>query len=373
MLYGQLVPWRFGLLTLHTVSLVCFYQVKHEAIQVTLPAKYGQELYGERYHTNDADLNRFYREAAFRLDVVLWWGYLCLLIDYIGLVSALTLDWPRVTLFHVWSHAVGSLWTFWAQLDGWQFEAAEWQFVLCVLLPTTFEVGVGSLQLKRYLDERMRPRADAGAGPPSLRTLAMLRFLLGLVGLVILSAGVFVMAPHAHKDRVKHDRDGDEWATPAEALSFGFWLGLAIMMIGLDFGGLAFYVHRAWMADHPELPDLATLQSRPRRESSFRAPRMPKLLSRKKKAESKAESDDDDDDDAKPLLDRRGDDDQGVEMTDRAGKPEFGKPEAKAPDSDLSDSEDEAKESTPLQRDEGSGPRRRAARRRGDDDSSISS
>ena len=79
----------------------------------------------------------------------------------------------------------------------------------------------------------------------------------------------------------------------------------------------------------------------------------------------------DDDDDVPLLLDRRSDDDdddddQGVEMTDR-------KPEAKAPDSDLSDSEDEAKESTPLNRDDGSGPRRRAARRRGDDDSSISS
>ena len=80
----------------------------------------------------------------------------------------------------------------------------------------------------------------------------------------------------------------------------------------------------------------------------------------------------DDDDDVPLLLDRQAsdddddDDDQGVEMTDR-------KPEAKAPDSDLSDSEDEAKESTPLNRDDGSGPRRRAARRRGDDDSSISS
>ena len=74
----------------------------------------------------------------------------------------------------------------------------------------------------------------------------------------------------------------------------------------------------------------------------------------------------DDDDDVPLLLDRQAsddDDDQGVEMTDR-------KPEAKAPDSDLSDSEDEAKESTPLNRDDG--PRRRAARRR-DDDSSISS
>ena len=78
----------------------------------------------------------------------------------------------------------------------------------------------------------------------------------------------------------------------------------------------------------------------------------------------------DDDDDVPLLLDRQASDDdsdQGVEMTDR------GKPESKAPDSDLSDSEDEAKESTPLRRDEDSGPRRRAARRRGDDDSSISS
>ena len=78
----------------------------------------------------------------------------------------------------------------------------------------------------------------------------------------------------------------------------------------------------------------------------------------------------DDDDDVPLLLDRQASDDesdQGVELTDR------GKPEAKAPDSDISDSEDEAKESTPLRRDEDSGPRRRAARRRGDDDSSISS
>ena len=121
-----------------------------------------------------------------------------------------------MTLFHLWSHAVGSVWTIWAQLDGWQFEAMEWQFVLCVLIPTSIEVGVGGLQLKKYLDEKMRPRADASAGPPSLRTLAMLRFLLILIGIVVFCAGLFVMAPHAHKDRTKHDRDNDKWETPAE-------------------------------------------------------------------------------------------------------------------------------------------------------------
>ncbi len=364
MLYTQLVPWRFGLLTLHTISLCCYYQVKFEAIQVTLPAKFGRDLYGERHYTTDADINEMYREAAYRLDVVLWWGYVCLLCDYVGLMAALTLDWPRVTLFHLWSHAVGSVWTIWAQLDGWQFEAMEWQFVLCVLLPTSIEVFVGSLQLKKYLDEKMRPRADASAGPPSLRTLAMLRFLLALIGVVIFLAGLFVMAPHAHKDRIKHDRDNDKWETPAQALSFGFWLGLAIMMVGLIFMGVAVYVHRSWMANHPELPDPSSLPPRRRRESSFKAPRLPKMLRRKDKKEEGS-----DDDDVPLLLDRRSDDDaddddQGVEMTDR-------KPEAKAPDSDISDSEDEAKESTPLNRDDG--PRRRAARRRGDDDSSISS
>ena len=65
-------------------------------------------MYGERIHTTDADINQMYREAAYRLDIVLWWGYVCLLCDYIGLMAALTLDWPRVTLFHLWSHAVGS-------------------------------------------------------------------------------------------------------------------------------------------------------------------------------------------------------------------------------------------------------------------------
>merc|ERR1712216_871420 len=30
------------------------------------------------------------------------------------------------------------------------------------------------------------------------------------------------MAPHAHKDRTKHDRDGDKWETPAEALVVWF-------------------------------------------------------------------------------------------------------------------------------------------------------
>ena len=366
-MYTQLVPWRFGLLTLHTISLCCYYQVKFEAIQVTLPAKYGRELYGERHYTTDADVNQMYREAAYRLDIVLWWGYVCLLCDYIGLMAALTLDWPRVTLFHLWSHAVGSVWTIWAQLDGWQFEAMEWQFVLCVLIPTSIEVGVGGLQLKKYLDEKMRPRADASAGPPSLRTLAMLRFLLILIGVVIFLAGLFVMAPHAHKDRTKHDRDNDKWETPAEALSFGFWLGLAIMVIGLVFMGIAVYVHKAWMANHPELPDPSTLPPRRRRESSFKAPRLPKMLRRKDKP---AKDGSDDDDDVPLLLDRQASDDdsdKGVELTDR------GKPESKAPDSDLSDSEDEAKESTPLRRDEDSGPRRRAARRRGDDDSSISS
>ena len=154
MLYTQLVPWRFGLLTLHTISLCCYYQVKFEAIQVTLPAKYGRELYGERHYTTDADVNQMYREAQYRLDVVLWWGYVCLLCDYIGLMAALTLDWPRVTLFHLWSHAVGSVWTIWAQLDGWQFEAMEWQFVLCVLIPTSIEVGVGCLQLKNTSTRR---------------------------------------------------------------------------------------------------------------------------------------------------------------------------------------------------------------------------
>ena len=200
-----------------------------------------------------------------------------------------------------------------------------------------------------------------------MRTLAMLRFLLILIGVVIFLAGLFVMAPHAHKDRTKHDRDNDKWETPAEALSFGFWLGLAIMVIGLVFGGMAVYVHRSWMANHPELPDPSTLPPRRRRESSFKAPRLPKMLRRKDKP---AKDGSDDDDDVTLLLDRQASDDdsdKGVELTDR------GKPESKAPDSDLSDSEDEAKESTPLRRDEDSGPRRRAARRRGDDDSSISS
>ena len=39
MLYTQLVPWRFGLLTLHTISLCCYYQVKFEAIQVNVTSQ----------------------------------------------------------------------------------------------------------------------------------------------------------------------------------------------------------------------------------------------------------------------------------------------------------------------------------------------
>ena len=69
----------------------------------------------------------------------------------------------------------------------------------------------------KYLDEKMRPRADASAGPPSLRTLAML--LTHRV--VIFLAGLFVMAPL----RIRHPAMMEtEWETPAEALSFGFWL-----------------------------------------------------------------------------------------------------------------------------------------------------
>merc|ERR1719198_528067 len=102
------------------------------------------------------------------------------------------------------------------------------------------------------------------------------------------------------------------------------------------------------MANHPELPDPSTLPPRRRRESSFKAPRLPKMLRRKDKP---AKDGSDDDYDVPLLLDRQASDDdsdKGVELTDR------GKPEAKAPDSDLSDSEDEAKESTPLRRDEDS-------------------
>ena len=90
----------------------------------------------------------------------------------------------------------------------------------------------------------------------------MLWLLLILIGVVIFLAGLFVMAPHAHKDRKNHYRDNDKWETPAEALSFGFWLGLAIMMIGMVFMGVAVYVSKYWMANHPELPDAVTNANR---------------------------------------------------------------------------------------------------------------
>ena len=244
------------------------------------------ELYGERIHTTDADLNQMYREAAYRLDVVLWWGYVCLLCDYIGLMAALTLGLAA-------RHAVSSLVARRRlRVDdlgpvGWVAVRGHGVAVRFMCPNTDLDRGVGGLQLKKYLDEKMRPRADASAGPPSLRTLAMLRFLLILIGVVIFCAGLFVMAPHAHKDRTKHDRDNDKWETPAEALSFGFWLGLAIMVVGLVFGGFAMYVHKAWMANHPELPDPSTLPPRRRRESSFKAPRLPKMLRRKDKPEGR--------------------------------------------------------------------------------------
>ena len=72
----------------------------------------------------------------------MWWGYVCLLCDYVGLMAALTLDWPR--------HAVSLGSTPSAPLDlgpidGWQFEAMEWQFVF-VSSPRPSGVGVVSTQ-----------------------------------------------------------------------------------------------------------------------------------------------------------------------------------------------------------------------------------
>ena len=50
-------------------------------------------------------------------------------------MAALTLDWPRVTLFHLWS--TPSVCDDLGPVGWWQFEAMEWQFVLCVLIPTS--------------------------------------------------------------------------------------------------------------------------------------------------------------------------------------------------------------------------------------------
>ena len=222
-------------------------------------------------------------------------------------------------------------------------------------------VGVGGLQLKNTSTRKCgRGRRVGGAAlvedagdvtiPPDTHRS---RHLLSWV--------ICDGAPCAHKDRTKHDRDGRQVGDAGGGSVVWLLARLAIMVVGLAFGGMAMYVHKAWMANHPELPDPSTLPPRRRRESSFKAPRLPKMLRRK----DKPAKDGPDDDDVPLLLDRQADDDsdKGVELTER------GKPESKAPDSDLSDSEDEAKESTPLRRDEDSGPRRRAAaRRRGDDD-----
>ena len=177
MLYARLVPWRFGLLTIHFVSLVLYFFTKYEGIQATLPprthsasSRSWNGTHWESHGLADRHINEHYRDALRRVDVVLWWGYLCHAFQFGGLASALSLGWPRLTLFHVWSNAVGAVWTFWAQLDGWTFVAAEYQFALCVFAPAFCEAAVCCYEARRLYAERRLYRVSAPPAALTLRT-----------------------------------------------------------------------------------------------------------------------------------------------------------------------------------------------------------
>ncbi|KAH8071342.1 hypothetical protein JL721_4314 [Aureococcus anophagefferens] len=207
MLFGALVPWRFGFLTLHFVLLVSYYFDKIDGIQVTLPPV-GALGHNQRLYTQD-DIDDKYKERRDRVDLVLWMGYVCCFVEYCGLFSALSLDWPRSTLFNVWTHAIGAVACAWAQLDGWTYVSTEYHFALFNFVPAFLEASICVYAHRALRRERAQPRALPPRAPLSRRT----------------------------------GGGGRAKRIPAKALSVGFWFGIAFLVLFVLFGLVTLYVH----------------------------------------------------------------------------------------------------------------------------------
>ncbi|KAH8053090.1 hypothetical protein JL722_9756 [Aureococcus anophagefferens] len=305
MLFGALVPWRFGFLTLHFVLLVSYYFDKIDGIQVTLPPV-GALGHNQRLYTQD-DIDDKYKERRDRVDLVLWMGYVCCFVEYCGLFSALSLDWPRSTLFNVWTHAIGAVACAWAQLDGWTYVSTEYHFALFNFVPAFLEASICVYAHRAARAQRaLPPRA-----PLSLQEAAIIRLFFLILTLFCLVVGVPTMTAQLAKDRRRR---------PAKrippALSVGFWFGIAFLVLFVLFGLVTLYVHVKYLhgvqfeepaardafgggrprgdgegkdddaAAPTPAPKKATPKPKPKSKSKF--PRFPRTLTMKKKAKAKA-------------------------------------------------------------------------------------
>lgn len=178
---NELLPVRFVALTAHGCVLVSYYFLKVDCIQGTL------EPISRRY--TRAMLQKDYRKALMRVEIVLMWSWACFIIEYAGLFSAYSLTWPRATLYNCVAHACGAFFVLWAQLDAWPYQTAEDFFLLFTLCPALLELLIVSLCAARHWIELHADSGDPPNAPSKVPCtevqLAMIigAIVLGVVGL----------------------------------------------------------------------------------------------------------------------------------------------------------------------------------------------
>ncbi|KAJ8601319.1 hypothetical protein CTAYLR_007219 [Chrysophaeum taylorii] len=211
MIVSELVPTRFVLLTFHGVMLVSYYYLKVDAIEVTLePAS---------RRTSQAEINKAYRHAVDRVDVVIFWSWACMVVEYVGLWSAYSLSWPRLTLYNVVCHACGTLLALWSQLDAWSYVASEYNFVLFTFFPAILELCVVAWTARAHRRELAAFNGDP-PGTPSKLVLDDAQLFIVLAALVLGLVGLPLAARFVHRS-LKTGR----------LLGVGGWFGLIFSII----------------------------------------------------------------------------------------------------------------------------------------------
>mmetsp|Transcript_5428 Transcript_5428/g.17094 ORF Transcript_5428/g.17094 Transcript_5428/m.17094 type:complete len:324 (-) Transcript_5428:56-1027(-) len=176
---GGLVPARFCALVCHGIVTVSYYFMKVDCIQVTLAPV--------SRHNPRREVNRAYRRALRRVNIVLFWSWGCFIVEFLGLLAAYSLTWPRVMLSSVACHAVGAFACAWAQIDGWTFVAAEYIFVFFTFFPALLEVAVSGVSARAHWIELHAYTGSAKSTPPKVPfTLSqLLQIAAGVVCAVI--------------------------------------------------------------------------------------------------------------------------------------------------------------------------------------------
>ncbi|KAJ1458795.1 transmembrane protein-domain-containing protein [Pelagophyceae sp. CCMP2097] len=241
---GKLLPFRLLFLTLHLATVISYYFLKVECIQVTLPpvSKWDSQR----------DIDNKYRAARDRVDLVLSWSYACFFFEYLCLWTALSLNWPRATLFNSATHGIGALLALQSQLDAWSYVTAEYNFVLFTLAPVVVEscivVGSGRLLYLEHQAPTMMKRAPTAEGSWAYARCARLGALTAaFFGLAL---GLPLLGVGASRSRRKGTR-----------LAAFAYAGICLAILGVFAVVGAVYVHVTYI--DPRGPAVPIEKARP--------------------------------------------------------------------------------------------------------------